>query len=158
MDRSRLDPEFPRGVATMKRYSILWWSIILPTSVVVGVPAFFVLGYLTPLEFPERVVVAIIATLAAELAIAASMEALAPTRLSIGPGEKKLRTEIPAEQATVISGFDVSPRGRVSVRGETWMATRLAGDSEVLSQGMLVRVVDRNGLELIVSSNTRQVV
>ena len=139
----------------MKRYSILWWSIVLPTSVIVGVPTFFLVGYLTVWDLSGRIAVAIIATLTADLVIAAAMEAVAPTKLSIGPGEKALKTETPAEEATILSGFDSSPHGQVSVRGETWMATRLADDSDVLSQGMSVRVVDRDGLKLIVSSSSR---
>ena len=140
----------------MKRYSILWWWLVLPTSVVVGVPAFLVAGEFTSLRFPGRIAVAVVVTFAADFAIAALMESVAPTRLNIGPGEKVLKSDIPDEQATVISGFDASARGKVSIRGESWTATRLAGDSGVLSEGMLVRVVDRKGLELIVSSNTRQ--
>lgn len=140
----------------MKRYSILWWWLILPTSVVIGLPAFFLAGHFTGLEFMGRVAVAMLATFAVDFAIAAAMEAVAPTRLNIGPGEKVLDADIPAEQATVICGFDASPHGKVSVRGETWMAIRLAGDSAVWSAGMRVRVVDRNGLQLIVSSNSRE--
>ena len=140
----------------MKRYSILWWWLVLPTSVVVGVPVFFLAGHFTGLELPGRVALAICATFAVDFAVAAWMESFAPTRLNIGPGEKARKYDSPAEQATVISGFDASPRGKVSVRGETWVAVRLAGDSGVLSKGMPVRVVDRNGLELIVALNGHQ--
>jgi membrane protein implicated in regulation of membrane protease activity len=137
----------------LKRYSILWWWLVLPTSVVVGVPAFLLAGEFTSLGFPGRIAVAVVLTFAADFAIAALMESVAPTRLDIGPGEKVLKSDIPVEQATVISGFNASARGKVAIRGESWTATRLAGDSGALSEGMLVRVVDRNGLELIVSSN-----
>ena len=136
---------------------MLWWWLVLPTSLVVGAPAFFLLGQFTGLELLGRIAVALAVTFAVDFAIAASMESLAPTRLNIGPGEKVLETDVPAEQAIVISGFEASRRGKVSIRGETWKATRLAGDSGVLSEGMPVRVVDRNGLELIVSSDFRQV-
>lgn len=139
----------------MKRYSILWWSIILPTSVIIGLPTFLVVGHLTEWELLQRVAVAVFATAAADLAIAASMEAVAPTKLTVGPGERLLSSEPPAEVATIIGGFGSSPHGQVSVRGETWMATRLPDDLAVLSEGMSVRVVDRNGLNLTVSSNTR---
>ena len=142
----------------MRRYSILWWWLVLPTSVVVGVPAFLLAGQFTSLGFPGRIAVAVVVTFAADFAIAALMESVAPTRLNIGPGEKVLKSDIPAEQATVISGFNASARGKVSIRGESWTATRLAGDSGALSEGMLVRVVDRNGLELIVASNARELV
>jgi membrane protein implicated in regulation of membrane protease activity len=139
----------------MKRYSILWWLIIVPTSLVVGLPVFFLIGHLTDLAFMERLAIAIIATFVADLAIAASMEAVAPTKLNIGPGERTLKSDIPVEKATVVCGFDSSPHGQVSVRGETWMATRLSDDSDDWSEGMSVTVVDRSGLNLIVSSDPR---
>ncbi len=137
----------------MKRYSILWWSIILPTSVIVGLPTFFLVGHFTDWEISERAAVALIATLAADLLIVASMEAVAPTKVNIGPGEKALKSEALAEKAIIVTGFDSSPYGQVSVRGETWLATRHPDDTEVLSAGMSVRVVTRDGLNLIVSSN-----
>jgi membrane-bound ClpP family serine protease len=151
-------PPPPRssGLATMKRYSMLWWWLILPTSLVVGVPTFFLAGHFTGLLIPERLAIAVFATLIADVVIAASMEAAAPTKLNIGPGERALESDTPMERATVICGFDSSPHGRVSVRGETWMATRLAGDSGALAEGMSVRVVDRDGLQLIVASSARQ--
>ncbi|MGB5492785.1 MAG: NfeD family protein [Woeseiaceae bacterium] len=136
----------------MKRYSILWWSIILPTSVIAGVPAFFLVGHFSDLDVLERFAAASVATFVADLAIAASMEAVAPTKVNIGPGEKVLKSETPAEEATIIFGFDSSPHGRVSVRGETWLATRLPNESSVLSVGMAVRVVSRNGLSLVVTA------
>ena len=82
----------------MKRYSILWWWLVLPTSVVVGVPAFLVAGEFTSLRFPGRIAVAVVVTFAADFAIAALMESVAPTRLNIGPGEKILKSDIPAAE------------------------------------------------------------
>ena len=137
----------------MKRYSILWWSIILPTSVIVGLPTFFLVGYFTDWGISGRAAVALLATLAADFVIAASMEAAAPTKVYIGPGEKALKSEASAERAVIVSGFDSSPHGYVSIRGETWLATRFADDTEVLTAGTIVRVVNRDGLNLIVSSN-----
>ncbi len=137
----------------MKRYSILWWSIILPTSVIVGLPTFFLVEQFTGWDIPARAAVAVFATLVADLVIAASMEAVAPTKVNIGPGERVLKSEALAERAIIVSGFNSSPHGQVSIRGETWLATRLPDDTEVLSAGMSVRIVNRDGLHLIVSSN-----
>lgn len=137
----------------MKRYSVLWWAIVLPTSLIVGLPTFFLVGYLTDWHMPARTVVALLATLVADLVIVASLEAAAPTKVDIGPGEKALEFETSAERAVVVSGFDSSPHGHVFVRGETWLATRAPDDTEVLSAGTSVRVVNRDGLNLIVSSN-----
>lgn len=137
----------------MKRYSILWWSIILPTSVIVGLPTFFLVGHFTGWDILACAAVALIATLVADIVIAASVEAVAPTKVNIGPGERALKSEALAERAIIVSGFDASPHGQVSIRGETWSAIRLPDDTEVLSAGMSVRVVNRDGLNLIVSSN-----
>jgi membrane protein implicated in regulation of membrane protease activity len=135
----------------MKRFSVHWWAIILPTSIVVGVPAFLIAGFLTDWGVWERALAGLIAMLAADLAIAVSMEVVAPTRLDIGPGEKVLGSDPPAEEATIIGGFGGSSKGQVFVRGETWMATCVPEDSGVLSKGMRVRVVHRDGLNLMVS-------
>jgi membrane protein implicated in regulation of membrane protease activity len=135
----------------MKRYSLLWWAIILPTSVVVGVPTFFLVGHLTDWAVLQRVALALIATLSADLIIAASMEAIAPTKVKIGPGERQLQSDAPAEKAIVIGGFGASLQGQVSVRGETWVATRLPDETTEMSAGMVVRVVDRYGLSLVVT-------
>lgn len=136
----------------MKRYSLLWWSVILPTSVVVGAPTFLLVRYLTGWAAVESAVAALVATLLADLAIAASMEAIAPTRVHIGPGEKFRDSEMPIEKATVIAGFGASTQGQVSIRGETWSATQSPDDTGVLAAGMVVSVVDRNGLKLVIKT------
>lgn len=138
----------------MKRYSILWWSVILPTSVVVGIPTFFIVRQFTDWGFFESAAVALVATLVADIVIAASMEAVAPTRVDIGPGEKVLDSEIPNETATIIGGFDASPHGQVSIRGETWSATRSPDEAGVLTAGTVVTIVDRDGLNLVVTAKS----
>ena len=138
----------------MKRYSAIWWSAILPTSVIVGGPTFLFTGYFSDWDFLERVAVAVILTLVVDLAIAAWMERIAPTRISIGPGERVLKSEIAAEKAKVLNGFGTSAYGHVSIRGETWPAVRTPDDTGILSAGMVVSVVDRNGLSLIVTARS----
>lgn len=137
----------------MKRYSLTWWLVILPTSVVVGGSTFLVAGLVSDWTILERVAAALVLTFVADLAIAASIQAVAPTRINIGPGEKLLRSDLPSEKAKVIGGFDASSSGRVTIRGETWLATRAPGDSENLRTGMDVTVVARDGLTLVVSAN-----
>lgn len=139
----------------MKRYSLMWWSVVLPTSVVVGGSTFLLAGFLTDWGVLERVAVAVVLTVAADLAIAAWVQSIAPTRVHIGPGEKMRDSELLAEKATVVGGFDSSSHGRVSVRGETWRATHAPDDAVSLSVGMDVEVVGRDGLTLVVSSNSR---
>lgn len=139
----------------MKRYSPIWWLVVLPTSVIVGGTSFLLAGYFADWGPAERVAVAIVLALAADFAIAALIQVFAPTRVNIGPGERALDSELPSETARVIGGFESSSVGRVSVRGETWRATRVPDDAIRLTTGMDVNVVARDGLTLIVSATAR---
>lgn len=139
----------------MKRYSLTWWLVILPTSVTVGGSTILLTTLFTDWGVFARIAVAALATGAADLAIAALMEAVAPTRISIGPGEKHLVSDTAAEKAVIVSGFDSAPHGQVSIRGEIWRAVRAPGESGPLEAGMAVSVVDREGLTLIVSAIPR---
>lgn len=136
----------------MKRYSPMWWLVILPTSVTVGGTSILLASLLTDWGVFTILAVAAIATALADLAIAAWMESIAPTRIHIGPGEKRLVSDLPSEKAVVVGGFDSEPHGYVSIRGETWRAIRAPGDTGPLATGMTVSVVDREGLTLIVST------
>lgn len=135
----------------MKRYSFTWWLVILPTSITVGGTSVLLAGFLTDWSIFTILAVAAVATALADLAIAAWVETLAPTRVHIGPGEKHLVSDPSTEKAVVIAGFDPTPDGQVLIRGETWRAVRAPGDTGALTPGMLVSVVDREGLTLIVS-------
>ena len=137
----------------MKRYSTAWWLAIVPTTAVVGVPIFFVLSNQTDWGVPGRVALALACAFAVDLAIAAWMERIAPTRVSIAPGERLTVADVAMEEAIVIDGFDASAEGRVSVRGETWAAIRSPDDTADIAAGMTVSVVDRDGLSLVVSAS-----
>jgi membrane protein implicated in regulation of membrane protease activity len=139
---------------TMKRYSLTWWLVILPTSVTVGGTTILLTSSLTDWDVTTRVAVAVFLTFLADLAIAASMEAIAPTKVSIGPGEKHLDSDLTSEKAIIMSGFDSTSHGQVSVRGETWRAIRAPDDTGALTTGMSVNVVDRNGLTLVVTTRS----
>jgi membrane protein implicated in regulation of membrane protease activity len=138
----------------MKRYSFIWWLVILPTSVTVGGTTLLVTSSFTDWGVMALVAVAGVSTFLADLAIAASMEAIAPTKVNIGPGEKHLDSDLASEKATIMSGFDSISRGQVSVRGETWRAIRAPDDTGTLTTGMSVNVVDRDGLTLVVSTRS----
>lgn len=139
----------------MKRYSPMWWLAVLPTSVVVGGTTFLLAGYLTEWGIAERISAALVLTVAADLAVAACIQVFAPTKVNIGPGERALNSELPSETARIIAGFESSSNGRVSVRGETWRATRAPDDVVRLTAGMEVNVVARDGLTLVVSAHAR---
>lgn len=138
----------------MKRYSFTWWLVILPTSVTVGGTTILIASNLTDWGIMALVTVAVISTFLADLAIAASMEAIAPTKVSIGPGEKHLDSDLASEKATIVSGFGSVSHGQVSIRGETWRAIRAPYDTGTLTRGMSVDVVDRDGLTLVVSTRS----
>ena len=137
----------------MRRYSIAWWFSILPTTVIVGGPVFLALVYQTDWGIGARLAVTLISALFVDLAIAVWMERVAPTKVRVGPGERQSENEIPADKAIVLSGFDKSPEGRISVRGETWAAVKSPGDTANLAAGTAVSVVDRVGLILVVSAS-----
>jgi membrane protein implicated in regulation of membrane protease activity len=139
---------------TMKRYSFTWWLVILPTSVTVGGTTILLTSNFTDWGVMALVAVAVVSTFLADLAIAASMEAIAPTKVSIGPGEKYLDSDLVSEKATIMSGFDSISHGQVSVRGETWRAIRAPDDTGTLTTGMSVNVIDRDGLTLVVSTRS----
>ena len=136
----------------MKRFSRIWWIAILSSSVIVGVTVFLLFAVLTDWSTPKIILVVSVLTFIGDLTVALSIEAVAPTKVDIGPGERNTNTDVPSEFATVISGFNNSPQGQVSVRGETWRAIRAPDDSGSLSEGSPVQIVDRNGLTLVIST------
>ena len=127
---------------------------MVPTSIMVGLPTFLLLQGLTDLSWIACGAVALAASVTADVAIALWMESHAPTRVTIGPGEKFLKSELPGEKATVLSGFDGTSAGMVRVHGETWRARQKADDHRALSKGLQVSVIDRDNLTLIVSVHT----
>jgi len=136
----------------MKRFSRTWWIAILSSSMIVGVTVFLLFAVLTDWPTLKILLVVSILIFIGDLIVALSMEAVAPTKVNIGPGERKTKTDRPSEFATVISGFKNSPQGQVLVRGESWRAIRAPEDSGSLSEGSPVQIVDRNGLTLVIST------
>ena len=120
---------------------------------VVGISAFLLLGNLTDWQTLKLMIAVGLLVFAGDLIMAFTMEAVAPTKVHIGPGEKVLVTDNPGEDAIVVSGFEDSAQGRVAIRGETWRAIRAPEDTGHLSAGATVRVIDRDGLTLVISSN-----
>lgn len=136
------------------RFSRRWWFIIGITTLVIGAAAFLVLRFATGLTLGQVVLYWLVATLVGDVITAISMEAVAPTRVTIGPGDRRLDTDFPAELALVDSTFDDSRNGRVRIRGETWWARQATDDMTSLEAGSQVRVIGRDGLTLIVSADT----
>jgi len=80
------------------------------------------------------------------------MQAVAPTRVTIGPGEKQFDADKLKKLATVVSGFSDSDIGKVRIRGEIWSARLVPNDGAHVRTGNSVMVVDRDGLILLVSA------
>ncbi len=104
-------------------------------------------------ELPFATVVAISAALvvAGDIVLAFFMQAVSPTRVTLGPGDRRHRTETPRELGRVEAAFE-DRRGRVSIRGETWRARQAVGCGRPLAAGAAVRVVEREGLTLVVAA------
>lgn len=133
------------------RFSRRWWLIIGATTLIIGAAAFLILRFGAGLGLGQLVLYWLIITFVGDVITAMSMEAVAPTRVTIGPGDRQFDADRLAELAVVVSAFDDAGHGRVRVRGETWRARQAADDQASLKSGTEVRVVERDGLTLVVS-------
>ena len=136
----------------MQRYSKLWWASLLLSSVVTGGGSFLLLHLLTDWATLTIAKVSVALIFAGDIVLALFMEAVSPTHVKIGPGERRLHTELPRELGEVLSDFE-DRHGRVSIRGETWRARQTATCHRRLEAGMAVRVVAREGLTLVVRAS-----
>jgi len=135
------------------RFSRRWWLIIGITTLVIGAAAFLVLRFATRLTLEQVIFYWFVVTVVGDVITATFMEAVAPTRVTIGPGDRRFDADCPTEFAVVVSAFDDSRNGRVRIRGETWRARQATNDTTSLSAGRQVQIVDRDGLTLIVSAD-----
>lgn len=140
-----------RGDTTMQRYSRLWWASILLSSVVTGGGSFVLLTLLTGLSLEIVIKICLLLVFAGDILLAVLMEAVSPTSVTVGPGERRHRTEAIAEFGTVDNDFH-DRRGSVSVRGERWRARQADDCSATLRTGATVQVLGREGLTLVVKA------
>lgn len=136
----------------MNRFSRPWWITLAFSSVTVATVAYFVLGQLTDWPSAFRILAAAGLAAVVDLGTANWMESVAPTHVSVGPGEKARITDEPSDVGLVVSGFDAARKGIVSIRGELWRARQLDDDADYLHIGNPVRIVGRSGLTLVVAS------
>ena len=138
-------------LAVPKRFSRDWWLTILVVTLGISVATFLLLRG-RDLHPGELVLACLGLSFLGDVVTALSMEAIAPTRVTIGPGDRQLRDDLPTELALVVSEFDGAGVGRVRIRGETWRARgSRAGFRPTL--GTRVRVINRDRLTLIVSAD-----
>lgn len=133
----------------MERYSILWWATILLSSVVTGGGTFASLTLFTDLSLQTIIISSVTLILMGDIALALMMEAFSPTRITVGPGESRLKHDVPMETGTVIKTFE-NGRGAIAIRGEHWRAHQSKSCRKVLETGSTVCVVERDGLTLFV--------
>ncbi len=88
--------------------------------------------------------------LVGDVFVARGMERIAPTTVRVGPGERKHSDDLPADEGLAVADFDAGGLGRIVIRGELWRA-RAVGDLRP-ERGDSVRIVDRDGLILVVDS------
>ena len=88
---------------------------------------------------------------AGDVILALLMQAVSPTRVTLGPGDRHRSDDPPGELGTVLADFE-SGSGKVSIRGEQWRARQAPGCNRRLGAGTAVRVLEREGLTLVVSA------
>lgn len=133
----------------MERYSILWWATILLSSIVTGGGTFVSLTLLTDLSIQAVAIASVTLILIGDIALALMMEAFSPTRITVGPGESRLRHDVPIETGTVIRNFE-NGHGTIAIRGEHWRARQSKSCGAILETGATVCVTERDGLTLFV--------
>ena len=137
----------------MQRYSSLWWASILPSPLVTGGGSFVLLTLLTELPTETVLTISLMVIVAGDIVLALFMEAVSPTHITLGPGERQRKSELPTELGVVLSDFG-ERHGQVSIRGERWRARQAAACGRQLRTGAAVRVLERDGLTLVVAAAT----
>lgn len=132
------------------RFTPEWWLVIGTTTVVVGVVAFAVLVSATGFSAWQLLLAWAVITLTGDAIMAIGMEAVAPARVLAGPGDRRFDSDEVRDLAVVVSGFDSAQLGCVRVRGEIWSARLETGEASAPQVGASMRIVDRDGLTLVV--------
>ena len=129
---------------------LTWWIVMAVCTVLFGVLGALFLEEFTNLHKLGFVGMLLAIMLVGDVFVARGMERIAPTQVHVGPGERKHRKDLPADEGIAVADFDAAGLGRVVIRGELWRA-RALGDVRP-ARGEPVRVVDRDGLILVVAS------
>ena len=140
-----------RNFHAPERYSPEWWLWITSATSFFAVLSFAGLYYLD-IFTNIRVLIgaAILVSLAGDLLVATAFEAIAPSKISLAPGERTRNDQEASAEGVVESGFKSSAIGRVSTRGELWDARHHAGQPVELVRGDKIKIVGRDGLTLLV--------
>ena len=135
----------------MQRYSKYWWAAVLLSSVVTGGGAFLLLLLLTDLSIEMAVKISVGLVLVGDIVLAVIMQAISPTHVKLGPGERFHDNESPRDLGIVKTAFE-DGKGKISIRGETWHARQSGQCDAPRDIGESVRVIEREGLTLVVAA------
>lgn len=135
----------------MRRYTGPWWASILLSSVVTGGGSFALLNLLTGLPVETAILISVALIVVGDIVLALIMESVSPTRVLLGPGDRRHRNDAPGELGIVVGDFE-NGAGSVSIRGEHWLALQSTGCEQRLKAGAAVRVLERDGLTLVVAA------
>jgi len=129
-------------VPGLVRFSLPWWLVMAGMTGSLGTISAATLWWFDLLHDWQAILMAAGVIITGDILAAIGMAMVAPTRITLNPGEKQ------AAVAEVLSAFK-NGSGRVRVQGESWRA-RLHEDKGQLPVGSQVRVRGREGLVLIV--------
>lgn len=140
----------------IRRFSTSWWISLASASCVFGLLTYLALRLMGMVDDDRLVLYMLAGVGLGDVLVALSLEVTAPTRVTLGPADRRMASSKLKATAEVVSGFDDSSEGRVRVRGETWKARMANGQPAMLPAGSFLNVVDRDGLILIVSNSEGQ--
>ena len=136
----------------IQRFSKPWWISLASGSCVFGLVTYLVLRWSGAVN-DDRLVLYLLAGIGVgDVLLALSFEVITPTRVTLGPGERRTAACDVHELAEVVSGFEDSPVGRVRVRGEIWNGRLANGQPARLPPGSMMPIRERDGLTLILGN------
>lgn len=135
-----------------RRFSREWWLWVTSFGLSVAALVVLILVILGRTVSVDVLLWIGIAVVASELLLAVTLELAAPTRITVGPGERFRHDDDVESFARVENDFNEFGQGKVRIGGELWSARRVSGGSRPLRRGDTVAVVDREGLVLVVDS------
>jgi len=138
------------------RFSREWWALIVSVGFTCGAVSVLVLFLAGVLSSSSYFWAFVIGGAVGDIVMALVFEAVAPTHVTVGPGER-LRSDSPLhERGRVVSDFTSDGMGKVRVRGEVWAARCLSVRGGSFVPGQEVRIAGREGLTLIVDLVTNE--
>jgi len=137
-------------ISVPPKYSSEWWAALISGAVLFGLATattLWAIGFVADIMF---MLLVILGSLLGDVVLALAFDAINPTKVFVGPGDRTHNGSVVREKAVVVTPFGENKEGCVLVRGETWQARSESSDIASLQAGDPVKVLDRMGLVLIV--------